>query len=78
VGNEFLVGGGQGVGKNGVTNRHDTGSLDLNVLSKRTPDFFIQKKNKKNQVNGEHICQITLIQNRKECIHKKMAGRGGG
>ena len=25
--------------------------LDLNVLSKRTPDFFIQKKNKKSQAN---------------------------
>jgi hypothetical protein len=42
--------------------------LDLNVMSKQTPDFFIQKKNKK---PGEHIRQVTVTQNKRNTFIKR-------
>jgi hypothetical protein len=45
--------------------------LDLNVLSKRTPDFFIQKKNKKTR--RTHLPSYSDTK-RKECIHQKIEG----
>lgn len=41
------------------------------ILSKQAPDFYYRRKTRK---SGEHIRQVRLTQNKKECIHKKMVG----
>jgi hypothetical protein len=41
--------------------------LDLNAMSKGTPDFFIQKKTK---TPGEHILQVTVTQNKRNAYAK--------
>ena len=48
--------------------------LDLNIMSKRTPDFFIQKKNEARQKHLPNYSDTKL----KECIYQKMAGTRPG
>ena len=46
--------------------------LDMNVFCPKEHQTFNTEE--KQEKLGEHICQLTLTQNKKECIHKKMAG----
>jgi hypothetical protein len=61
------------VGRKSVNDRHNNKSvLDLNVMSQRTPDFFIQKK--KQEKPGRTHSQSYSDTKQKECMHQKMAG----
>ena len=61
------------VGEGVVNDRHNNKSvLDLNVMSQRTPDFFIQKK--KQEKPGRTHPQSYSDTKQKECIQQKMAG----
>ena len=56
----------------GVTNRHNTRECGSEcIVQTNTRLFYTEGKQEK---PGKHILQVTLTQNKKECIHKKMAG----
>jgi hypothetical protein len=46
--------------------------LDLNAFCPNEHQTFNTEE--KQEKPSKHICQVTLTQNKKECIHKKMAG----
>jgi hypothetical protein len=48
--------------------------LNLNVMSKWKPDFFIQKK--KEEKPGGYICQVTVTQNKRNAYIKRWQGSG--